>query len=655
MNFSTTLHKSDIICPAAVPLAAQTTNPVLKSTQAGKADTTTVPHSTIPRTVSDESSSQVVSSLPAASKAEEVRSHQAADRLHSLKPPPLLISVAATPVAEVEKGASTLLDKQRGVDAAADSVARASSIGAAQESQGADPGVVHVCRKPPPVAYNSQWPSLLMQLMSLPSNGDEWEPVMDRIATHPEEIEKTGLHGGQNALHSACIRYPPAHVVRALVEAAPHTATMQNHNDEAPLHQASFTASEEVQEILIRAVPEAVHLVDRYGDTPLHIATRQGATFPLMELLVRTAPETISMANKRGATPFWLLPRRYLQAETLQEIFTVPTVGGGDDDNDENSSDSEEEDDYYQHDWDLLVLFLRFSYYDAEEAVKRQAAASCQSPDPLQFEWMVYAAASTLACPRETLQFLCRAFPHAALQYDKGGYTPLLLATRAAEMEEPVNWDEHEDGYRDLSEPSSTISLRIEERTFPAEAALSIGDADFLRRQVMDVESVERRFAAGARRVENDENYVEDYLASDKLSSKPSVLEILLEWSPASASCTDQEGRLPLVHALLAGKSWTSLRKLVAACPRALETRDVSSGLFPFQLAATYAPDLSTIYNMVRTLPELLAAGMVRSTAGGPVSLAADESEPPCKKCKIDATEQTILPSESSGLRHTAL
>jgi hypothetical protein len=46
------------------------------------------------------------------------------------------------------------------------------------------------------------------------------------------------------------------------------------------------------------------------------------------------------------------------------------------------------------------------------------------------------------------------------------------------------------------------------------------------------------------------------------------------------------KGRLPLHHAIVANKPWQFLKGLVVADPQTLHMRDVTTGLFPFQLAA---------------------------------------------------------------------
>jgi hypothetical protein len=314
-------------------------------------------------------------------------------------------------------------------------------------------------------------------------------------------------------------------------------------------------------------------VVDRYGDTPLHFAAREGSAYRLMELFVQASAEAISVQNGRGVTPFWSLPRSFLKATSLQEILNG--VRGDDDDDDDASHDDDCDAGDYADDWNLMVLFLR---YARGEDVPR---ADTFSPHP-SYDWLVAAAAATPACPRQVLRFLCQLFPEQALQYDalSGGiYTPLHLACQAPEMVEPTTWDETDDYFRDHVEVAPGI-LQIEDHAVP-----------------------ETRTVVGG----GDAEFIHQVTAATVDDSAPSVVEILLEWSPRSASIPDRKnGRLPLGHALVSGKSWIVIRHLMAACPSALESIDPETGMYMFQLAAMHAPELDSVYSIVRSFPILL-------------------------------------------------
>lgn len=418
-------------------------------------------------------------------------------------------------------------------------------------------------------ALIKKWPSTLMRLMN-ENDDDEWIPVVERIRSHPEEILVKGRNGGQGALHAACVRYPPVHVIQAMIDARPEAALTCNFSQETPLHLASYSASEEVQEILIRAAPKAASMADQYGDVPLHFAARAGATYQLTELLVQAAPECISTLNKRGVSPFWLLPRSYLEADDLQEIL-------------------EEESEDYGDDWNLMVLFLQYAYFGVDGA--RNAPQAFTFSENPNFSWLVHAAASTPTCPREVLRFLCRLFPTQALSYNEQGFTPLLLAVQADEVSDPTQWSENEDGFRQPVEAAEGQLQNESDANVPDNfMQLETGDSCFVEHLINGSTSQDCETCESSR------------------SRQESVVDVLLEWSPISATYADKEGRLPLAVALRSGRSWKTIRRLISGCPRALEYRDVPSGFFMYQIAAVHSPDLDTVFSIVRSLPQLLGA-----------------------------------------------
>jgi len=77
---------------------------------------------------------------------------------------------------------------------------------------------------------------------------------------------------------------------------------------------------------------------------------------------------------------------------------------------------------------------------------------------------------------------------------------------------------------------------------------------------------------------------------ADKLScclNLESVLDVLCTTNPQAAAIMDRNGRLPLHHALLSGKTWTTgIKTLFDAHPEGLGRIDPRTGLLPFMTAA---------------------------------------------------------------------
>eukprot|EP00977_Amphora_coffeiformis_P028064 scaffold34685_cov183-Amphora_coffeaeformis.AAC.44 len=440
--------------------------------------------------------------------------------------------------------------------------------------------------KPRPTSLVRAWPSMLMYLIS-ESQDDDWLPVIRRIITHPEEIMAVGKNSGMTALHSACISYPPVHIVKAMLTTCPEVALQQNFSGETPLHLASYSASEEVQECLLETVPEAASYRDQYGDSPLHFAARAGATLPLLQKMVNAFPDAISRVNKRGVTPFWLLSRSFLQADDLEEIL-----------------DDDIEDDDFRHDWDAMVLFLRYTYFGKERAAQMIARGEGTSNVRKDYSWLVHAAASTPACPRDVLSFLCRLFPEQALQHDEQGCTPLQLVVRSAVLDEPKHWNESEDGYREPVEPSHNTKTQKGQD----EVAVPVA------------ESVEETESQEAKKDDEDQD------------AEKSALDILLEWNPKSINVRDLQGRLPLTNALVTGQGWEMARTLMDACPSSMEELDPVTGFSHSQVAAVYSSDINSIFALVRAMPEHIST--TTPTSKRPMT-ACEQKQPSAKRCRL--------------------
>jgi len=471
--------------------------------------------------------------------------------------------------------------------------------------------------RPKPHRLIRKWPSQLMYLMRCSTGDDEWLSVLQRIQTHPHEVAVQGVNGGMNALHAACVRYPPLTVVQACVRACPRACWQRNFAGETPLHIASYSCDETVPTFLVQTVPQAASILDQEGDAPLHYAVRQGASLKLLEQLLRAAPDMLSHRNQRGVSPFWLLPRSYLECHDLDQVLCHEDNEFG-----EN----------YRDDWDCLALFLRVAHEQRNPAALPPLPSAARDPStglPLpirrqDYTWMVHAAAAEPACPRQVLKWLCQRFPEQALTHDATGQTPLHWACSTPSWQEPhLRWNEIEDGIRervnDDDDAAAGTLQNPNDRVDEHDMALpNMAHAEFLEtvlfQQPADNAIMEEE--------EDDNDNCSHY--SSNGACKESAIEILLEWSPKSALVTttmsslssSQHQQWPLTLALRHGLDWnTAIRPLIAACPRALQVRDAESGLYNFQTAATCSPQLDTVFSLIRSLPELLLASV--SVVGG--------------------------------------
>lgn len=156
--------------------------------------------------------------------------------------------------------------------------------------------------------------------------------------------------------------------------------------------------------MLLEACPAAVSMIDKYGDSPLHLAAQSGASTELLQKMLEASPKTTKIANKRGATPFFLIPRTYEYIPNRKDI---------------------EHDGEYHDDWERVCMFLKATYFGSLEIPKGR-------------KFYCLHAAAGIKCPRILLQTIARLFPEQALQTDENGLTPLAIAASASTFQEPA-------------------------------------------------------------------------------------------------------------------------------------------------------------------------------------------------------------------------
>jgi hypothetical protein len=456
-------------------------------------------------------------------------------------------------------------------------------------------------------------------------SGDDWEAIMDRMRAHPAEIMISGNSDGMNALHLVCLQYPPFDVINQILTVCPQAAVQQNKELETPLHIAVYSdADDDLLLALISEAPHTVAITDRYGETPLHYAVQAGASFAVLEAMLHASPQAMHIVNHKGRTPLWYLRRSYLTSTILDEIFQMETSFTNNEvlkhsvdpiqvkkitdptihvdftveeavhpllvpDVESDTSSSTDDEQFATEDWDRLVLFLQFAYYGSQSpnvSFLQDGFDKCTRND---FAWMVHAAAATPSCPRDSLLFLCYLFPEQALVFDTVHHcTPLLLACRAPFVNEP-----------NASRKCNDSVLSMFDRT----------DQEYASKEAEAAETV------------------------DFSSCKESAIAILCRWCPASAQYMDQQGRLPLAHALRTGKPFGScVRPLLDASVTTLETIDGPSGMLMFQLAALppLTPSLiTTSLDVASNCQEPGTKSVLETvTATSPVACSSTETKP---------------------------
>ena len=190
--------------------------------------------------------------------------------------------------------------------------------------------------------------------------------------------------------------------------------------------------------------------------------------------------------------------------------------------------------------------------------------------------------------PRAVVQWAAR------LQYDDldardaHGYTPLHIACQAPVY--PVR-DLSDGGYRDVVHADHDDTMTA--------GASMLGDTTD-----DDDDAVCPTATTTTTTTTTDDNDEND-------DDEPSVIQILLQANHTAASqgacIQDPSGRYPLHLALEHGKTWsTGVQALVEAYPEALCLPSGTGKWLPFQLAALRCEELSTVYAVVRSAPQVV-------------------------------------------------
>ena len=380
-----------------------------------------------------------------------------------------------------------------------------------------------------------------------------------------KEARAVGVQG-RKPLHVACDHDAPAVVVQAILKVYPEASIKVGTSNMNPLHItcSSQHASVHVIQVLLEGgLPYQTQMRDVDGDTPLHAACRCGAPIEVLDVLLRANSEAVHERDYEGLTPLLRLWVRYfviLGDDVIQGVKGPADLTGE-----------------LGEAWHKTELLLRCAYLGLP-AIDPHAAPSnnpmhfvmsggipgitkglSQQAGALHTTFQAVHAAAAVDCPRPVVKIATIIYPHQVDEKDENGMTPLLIAARAPIFK-----------VRDLSDEGYLLEDRIH------------GDV-----------------------TDNDENHQED---DDNSPGQPSVIEILLSASAFSACVPDPHGRLPLHLALESGKRWTQgIKDIISCYPEALGIPDCQTGLLPFQIAAMGAnPDLTTIFEVIRTNPSLL-------------------------------------------------
>jgi hypothetical protein len=544
--------------------------------------------------------------------------------------PPAIVFEVASPSQHAPAGSTA-----QGVATAATATAN-SSVASTRTEDSSSPSATAILTK----MRIRGWPTVLHKLIS-EEETEGWHTVIQRIKDHPEEVPQSGKAFMMTPLHQICYRQPNVEVIQLLLEVHPGAAAAQNTDGETPLHIAAATCDEEVLALLLKDSPSSLVRADKYGDTPLLLAAGGGCSAEfLKEMLCHFPPNTahvlIHQPNQSQVTAFSSLGKSYVEADTREELF---------------------EQEYCAEDWKKANLFLYHSALHASVlsldqvpgcalsssiSYRLKESDKLQSQSPLLSTWRCSDASCNplhLACrmnaPHALIETLSRLYPEWCVERDAiamggtlGGCTPLHYAATA-----PV--------WIDVKPPVLDMMDELHEPQ-PQEP------------------TAQEEFNDGWSDMEEDDTTTMDDGGGGKMPAKiippsaPSVVDLVVFGNRDAAHAPDVRGRLSLALALETGKDLDEgPRSIILANPRVLDTRDVATNMYPFMIAAAgdigsnnnhhghlsaflespflkegYAPgkrpSLSTVYELIRALPELIAMGVPQQSSTNTTPVAED-------------------------------
>lgn len=260
-------------------------------------------------------------------------------------------------------------------------------------------------------------------LLSLVQQYD-WIGTLERIQTHPEECQAIG-NLGRTALHVACDHDAPPAVIQALTRAYPQAILQVGTTHMNPLHIvcSSDHASPEVIRLLLvesgaALAKQVASMVDVDGDTPLHSACRCGASVDVIKLLLRVHPDAVHVRDFEGLTPLqrlWVREFVLLGSDVINNVQSLSDFTGE-----------------LGEAWKKTMLLLYCADMGSLNPTATPPATDgvATNSQPRKIFRPLHAVAA-IDCPRRVVRIATIVYKDQLLVRDEQGNTPLLLASKA--------------------------------------------------------------------------------------------------------------------------------------------------------------------------------------------------------------------------------
>jgi hypothetical protein len=449
----------------------------------------------------------------------------------------------------------------------------------------------------PPVLYN--------QVSHL-----QWNLVIARCSSHPQEAHYRDRGSGITALHVAC-RTPdtPPPVVHALLKAYPKAAALQTkHYASTPLHFACWrNLDEKVVRMLVRVYPRAASTLNGLGLTPLHLAART-RNIGVIAILLQTCPEAACSASVVGYTPLHLAIR-----SGAAVILSAAVHQHGNDDESQHPPDQQRQPtadnanehlDSSPHHSTVIVVrsliernfaVLHIKDRDGETPLRH----FCHHMEPVVLKIMIHARSSS-----DEVQYL-RSHPIIQQCWE----TFQLLVKAAAPRRHAL---EDEASEKEMMHATVQSLDCIENFTFSlltlklCREQLQMVDhkGDLPVHILSSMSVVPQRYAS----VKCSSPSAPDGMTNEiPFPVTMNAMKLFLAPYRAAASIPNSNGDLPLHLVLRHNAEWEDgVETLLRFYPAAVTVPDKQSGLYPFMMAAVAgsSASMTTLFNLIRACPE---------------------------------------------------
>lgn len=165
---------------------------------------------------------------------------------------------------------------------------------------------------PIPFSLNEFRPKPTIGLVDLIRNHDHWEQVSARTVSHPwDAFYRTKGANNATPLHLACMYRAPFRVVQLILRAHPAAVHVMDTQGWTPLYLALLYGADDETCLLLIQQGVAPTTCKFMRSTPLHIACRHGASPRILEALVQSDPTMLMCSTESGMTALGLLWNQY--------------------------------------------------------------------------------------------------------------------------------------------------------------------------------------------------------------------------------------------------------------------------------------------------------------------------------------------------------